>query len=199
MSSARISGLKTATDIGPGDVARVLKRAKLTYVLVGAHAINWHLGRHDDSRGVDMIVDSPEKASEVIVSAFRGLTLVDAPIVVRFKNYDGDEVIRLFKPVGCPLWSQLLNVMTTVNIQEISVRLLSVEGVLAETFLAIASSHRHSLDMHEDGLEFARVVTAHEKLDLDLLEELGECVYRGGGREILKLASIARAGKPFGF
>ncbi len=181
-------------DIGPVYVARALNRAKLKYVLVGMHA-----AKSRTMVDVDVIVQTPEKASKAIAAAFGGLTMVDTPVVIRFKHTGSRAVIRLLKPLGHPLWARLLDVATILKIRTTPVRVLSVEGILASRFLAIASPHRHRLDMREDGRDFARIVSGDKKLDLALLKDLGELVYAGGGRQILKLVSSARSGRRLEF
>jgi hypothetical protein len=46
-----------------------------------------------------------------------------------------------------------------------------------------------------DAGDFIAIVKANERIDLAFLERLGDLVYPGGGREILKLVADARAGK----
>jgi hypothetical protein len=48
--------------IGPADVARVLEKAKLKYVLVGGHAVNGYSGRPRSTVDVGVVVQFPKKA-----------------------------------------------------------------------------------------------------------------------------------------
>jgi hypothetical protein len=186
-------------DIGPAEVAAVLNKAKLKYVLVGAHAANGYLGRPRNTVDVDVIVQFPKKASQVIASAFRELTMVDTPVVIRFKRADGEEAIDLMKPVGSPLWSKLLKIAVIVKVDGTPVRIPPVEGVLAAKFSAMASPHRRHLDKQQDGLDFARIVTVNAKLNLRLIEELGDLIYHEGGKAMLALVADARAGRRLEF
>jgi|SRR5688572_12478548 hypothetical protein len=186
-------------DIGPVDVAAVLNRAKLKYVLVGAHAANGYIGRPRTTVDVDVIVQFPKKASKAIAAAFTGLTMVDTPVVIRFKRADGEEAIDLMKPIGSPLWNRLLKIAVTIDVDGTPVRIPPVEGVLAAKFSAMASPHRRHLDKQQDGVDFARIVTVNDPLDLPLLEDLCELVYAGGGKEALKLVADARAGRQLEF
>lgn len=189
----------TRRDIGPADVARALNAAKLRYVLVGAHAANGYSGRPRNTVDVDVIVQFPKKASAVIAKEFSELTVHDTPVVIRFKRADGEEAIDLMKPGSSPLWKELLRTAVTVKIDRVPVRIPTVEGVLAAKFSAMASRFRRPLDKQQDGLDFARIVTVNERLELPSLERLGELVYSGGGRDILKLVVDARAGKRLEF
>jgi hypothetical protein len=182
-------------DIGPADVADVLNRAKLKYVLVGAHAANGYIGRPRTTVDVDVIVQFPKKAAKAIAATFTQLTMVDTPVVIRFKRPDGEEAIDLMKPIGSPLWNKLLKIAVSVDVEGIAVRIPPVEGVLAAKFSAMASPHRRHLDKQQDGVDFGRIVSVNEPLDLDLIEDLCELVYPGGGKDALKLVADARAGR----
>ncbi len=182
-------------DIGPADVAKVLNAANLKYVLVGGHAANGYLGRPRFTVDVDVIVESPKKATAAIAKAFADLTVLDTPVVTRFKRADGDEAIDLMKPIGSKLWKQLIRIAITVEIDGVPLRIPPVEGVLAAKLAAMASPARRLLDKQQDELDFARIVTVNDLLDLIVLEELGELVYPGGGKEILKHVADVRAGK----
>lgn len=186
-------------DIGPADVARVLNKAKLKYVLVGAHAANGYLGRPRTTVDVDVIVQFPKKASAAIADAFRELTMVDTPVVIRFTRPDGEEAIDLMKPIGSPLWNRLLKLAITVDVDGTPVRIPPLEGVLAAKFAAMASPHRRHLDKQQDALDFARIITVNEDVDATLLGALGELVYAGGGTSITKLVADARAGRRLEF
>lgn len=186
-------------DIGPADVARVLNDAKLIYVLVGAHAANGYSGRPRNTVDVDVIVQDPKKAAVAIGKAFVDLTMVDTPVVIRFKRPDGEEAIDLMKPSTSLLWKQLLKTAVTITVENTPIRIPTVEGVLAAKFSAMASLYRQLLDKQQDGLDFARIVTVNEELDLTLLGELGDLVYPEGGEFLLKLVADARAGRRLEF
>ena len=186
-------------DIGPAEVAGVLNRAKLKYVLVGAHAANGYLGRPRNTVDVDVIVQFPKKASAVVALAFPDLKMVDTAVVVRFKRADGEEAIDLMKPVGSPLWRELLKIAVPVNVEGTVIRIPPLEGVLAAKFSAMASPHRRLADKMIDGGDFMRIVESNASINEDLLEGLGNLVYAGGGKEILKLVADARAGRRLEF
>ena len=186
-------------DISPADVARVLDAAKVKYVLVGAHAANGYLGRPRATVDVDVVVQHPKKASQAIAKAFTDLTMLDSPVVIRFKRPDGEEAIDLMKPIGSKLWKQLLKIAISVRVEGALLRIPPVEGVLAAKFAAMASPSRRSLDKQQDGLDFARIVTVNAKIDAALLKDLGELVYAGGGDAIVKLLEDAKAGRRLEF
>jgi hypothetical protein len=103
------------------------------------------------------------------------------------------------KPAGSKLWTRLIKESRDVVIGGASVRIPVLEGVLAAKFCAMVSPLRRLADKQQDGVDFLRIIEANETVDDDLAEELGELVYAGGGKEILKLIADARAGKRLEF
>ena len=184
--------------IGPAEVARVLKAAGINYVIVGARAANGYTGRPRATVDVDVIVQFPKKAADAIAKAFPDLTIQDTPVVTRFKDQDM-EAIDLMKPTASKLWSRLLKDSCEITIAGESVLVPQLEGVLAAKFASMVSPMRRLLDKQQDGVDFGRIVQANPKINLDVLKELGELVYDGGGAELLKLAADARAGKRLEF
>lgn len=185
-------------DISPAAVARTLRLAKVRYVLVGAHAANGYTGRPRTTIDVDVIVQFPKKAAKAIAAEFPQLQMHDTPVVIRFM--DGDvEAIDLMKPAGSALWVRLLKETREVRIDDEKVRIPVLEGVLAAKFAAMASPHRRQGDKLIDGGDFVRILDANADVDLDLLRDLGELVYAGGGKFVLKLVADARAGRRLEF
>lgn len=185
-------------EIGPIDVARVLDAANVKYVLVGAHATNGYTGRPRATVDVDMIVQFPKKASEAIAKAFPHLRMKDTPVVIRFFD-DDQEAIDLMKSNTSKLWPALLKHSTLLRVDQYKLRVPTVEGVLAAKFSAMVSIGRRMPDKMIDGGDFIRVCEANDAIDESLLQELGDLVYPGGGKEILKLVADAKAGKRLEF
>lgn len=187
---ARMQG----SPISPEQVAKIFERAKLKYVLVGAHAMNGYTGHPRATEDVDVIAQFPKKASKALANAFPHLIIEDTPVVVRFR--DADRVaIDLMKPTGLPLWPALMKESREVVIAKQKVRVPVLEGVLAAKFAAMASPLRRMADRMIDAGDFMRVVDANEHVDLSLLARLGELVYVGGGKDVLKHVENARAGR----
>jgi predicted nucleotidyltransferase len=184
--------------IGPEDVARILTDAGVKYVIVGAHAANGYTGKPRATVDVDVIVQFPKKAVSALSAAYPDLTIQDTPVVTRFK--DGTlEAIDVMKPAMSKLWPRLLKQSCEIKIRGISVRVPTLEGVLAAKFNAMVSPGRQLLDKQQDGVDFGRIVVANAQIDHDALAVLGELVYRGGGAEITKLVTEARAGRRLEF
>ncbi|HRK30137.1 MAG TPA: hypothetical protein PLD59_03585 [Tepidisphaeraceae bacterium] len=186
-------------DIGPGDVAAVLNTAKVKYVLVGAHAANGYTSAPRNTLDVDILARHPKQACAVLTKAFPDLTAQDTPVVVRFKRADGDVAIDVMKPGAPPLWRELIKIAKPVRIDGELIPIPPVEGVLAAKLAAMTSPARLIEKKMFDGGDFIAIVKANPKLDMQFLERLGDLVYPGGGKEILKLVADAKAGKRLEF
>lgn len=182
-------------DIGPTDVAKVLNDANVKYVLVGAHAANGYTSAPRNTLDIDILARHPKQASIVIGKAFPHLTPVDTPVVIRFKRPDGDVVIDIMKPGSPPLWRELIKIARIVKIEGVAVPIPPVEGILAAKFAAMISPLRPIEKKMFDGGDFIAIVKTNPKIDMAFLAHLGDLVYPGGGKEILKLVADVRAGK----
>jgi len=195
--SAKLSRMQ-GQQLGPADVARVLNAAGVKFVLVGAYAIAGYTGKPRATVDVDLVASSPKKATAALRSAFPELEVQDHPVVTRFLR-SGQEVIDVIKPSSARLFRRLLKLNRTVRMGDQAVRVPTLEGVLAAKFAAMVSPVRKITDRQQDGVDFARAIEANARIDLALLGELGDLVYAGGGKEILKLAQDARAGRRLEF
>ena len=185
-------------EISPAAVARTLRLAKVRYVLVGAHAANGYTGRPRTTVDVDVVVQFPKKAAKAIAREFPRLQMHDTPVVIRFME-GNTEAIDLMKPAGSQLWARLLKETRDIRLEGERVRIPLLEGVLAAKFAAMASPYRRPADKQQDGADFMRIIDANAEVDLDLLRELGDLVYGGGGAFVLKLLADARAGRRLEF
>jgi len=178
----------------PIDVARVLSRAKVRYVLIGAHAINLYTGKPRATQDVDVVTDSPAKASKAIRFAFPNLTVEDHPAVVRFK--DGNvEVLDLIKAKSGKLFRKVLQLITTSEIDGDPIIVPTAEAALALKFHSMTNPTRPIDDRMQDAVDFSRAAKSQRNVDQALLKELGELVYSGGGEALLKLLDDARKGR----
>ena len=180
--------------IGPGDVARILREAGVKYVIVGAHALNGYTGRPRATVGVDVIVQHPKKAARAIAAAYPELQMQDTPVVIRFKD-EQNEAIDIMKPTGSPLWPRLLKDAREIRVAGMKLRVPTLEGILAAKFSSMSSPLRRLPDRQQDSVDFIRVVESNKRIDVKILEELGNLVYAGGGKNLLQFIIDARAGK----
>jgi hypothetical protein len=180
--------------LSPVDVARVLSRAKVRYVLVGAHAINLYTGKPRATQDVDVITAAPEKARRAVQQAYPRLAVEEHPVVIRFREA-GEEVLDLIKAGSGKLFRRVLRLVVTVDIGGEPVVVPTPEAALALKFCSMINPARPPDDRMQDAVDFSRAAKLQKKANLLLLRELGELVYAGGGDALMKLIGDARAGR----
>ena len=181
--------------ISPSDVARVLNAAGVKYVLAGAHAVNAYTGRPRATVDVDVLTESVAKAEKALRAAFPDLDVHDSPVVVRFM--DGKlEAIDIMKAPTSKLFRRVVRLSRRVDIEGVEVIVPSPEAVLAMKFASMIFAGRQQPDRFQDASDFLKVLRAQDPINDDLLRELGDLVYAGGGDEVMGYVADARAGRP---
>ncbi|MBC7821968.1 MAG: hypothetical protein IAG10_34205 [Planctomycetaceae bacterium] len=180
--------------LSPVDVARVLSRAKVRYVLVGAHAINLYTGKPRATQDVDIVTDGPVKARRAVSQAYPHFSVEDHPVVIRFKD-GGAEVLDLIKARSAKLFRRVLRLVTTVTMDSQPVLVPTAEAALALKFYSMTNPTRAADDRMQDAVDFSRAAKLQHQVDRTVLHELGELVYAGGGDAVIKLLDDARAGR----
>jgi hypothetical protein len=183
--------------IEPAQVIRVLNANKISFVLVGLHGLSAWMREPRGTKDVDVIVAAKhvKKAVRVLLAAFPQLEPVDLEVVTRLKVKDTDDVlIDVMKPVQYPVRSVFKN-NVEVKAKGQTYRIPTLEMGLALKFAPMISLNRADEDKYQDAHDFIRMVKNNKDIDLDVLEELGELVYNGGGQDILELVRRVRAGE----
>ena len=187
----RLQG-RTAMNIEPKAVIRVLNKAKIKFTLVGAHGIAGWLLDPRATQDVDCLIHAQhKKAVQAVRHAFPELRVMDLEVVTRFIDPATDRaVIDLMKP-DSDLHQNVADYAVLVGKTH---RVPGLEMALALKFAAMASPHRKGIKKHQDAVDFESIVAAHgDEIADDKLYSLGEMVKNGGGKEIMKLVEKARA------
>jgi hypothetical protein len=181
-------------EIQPLDIFRLLNGAKLKAVLIGGHAVNARTGRPRATVDVDLIGEKPKKVVEILARAYPHLRLEDHPVVFRFKDADL-EAIDVIKPQSSPLFKRVLKATEQLKVGGVELTIPNTHAMLALKFASMISPTRKIEDKYVDGRDFILIAKGAGKLDDKRLDDLGESVYAGGGKDLLKLVADARAGK----
>lgn len=187
----------------PERVVQGLNAAGLRSILAGTHATNAWTGRVRATMEVEIVVDARhhKKAVCAVKLAFPHLQARNHGACTQFLDRDTDQVvIDLIKSESVLLRA----VFGRKFFRQIAVageRLLipDLEAAAAMKFAAMVSDDRPRADKLQDAADFARLLVANPKIRLGKLEALGEFVYPGGGREILRLVTAIRKGEPLVF
>jgi hypothetical protein len=185
-----------AMKVEPENVIKVLNRAGVKFVLMGAHGIGQWMKEPRATRDVDLLVQKghQRKAVTAVRKAYPALLVQDLPAVARFLDpADQAAVIDLMKPVEAIYQEALKSNIAAGKTH----RIPTLEVALACKFGAMTSPNRNERKKHLDAADLiAMVEHQFENVDRDVLFSLGEMVRDGGGRQILKLVEDIKAGRP---
>jgi hypothetical protein len=183
--------------ITPHQVITVLNGLGVKFVLVGAHGIGGWMQKPRATEDVDIVVAARgvNKAVRALLSAFPHLEADDHEVVTRLRDRDSKTVaIDVIKP-NQPLFREALKHTRTVDSQEQSYRIPTLEMALTLKFAPMVSLNRADKDKHQDVHDFMYMIDCNPDIDLEQLEEFGELVYPGGGKEIVMLVGQVRRGE----
>jgi len=182
----------------PMEVVKVLQKAKVPFVLAGAHGIFVWMGVNEarPTKDVDVIVAAKQhrKAVRVLLAAFPDLEAQELEVVTRLRRKDvSDVLIDVMRPFE--LYREAFRHTHTVTRGKVSFRVPSLEMALAMKFGPMISKNRDQAKKLVDIHDFIVMVRANAKIDLDRLAQLGELVYPGGGNEVLDFVCKVRSGE----
>ncbi len=195
-TASAITGFQVMDPIAPLQVIAVLNRTKVSFVLVGAYAIGGWTRTPRATQDVDVVVAAKhhKKATAALLEAFPHLVADDNEVVTRLRDRTTQEVaIDLMKPNG--VYRAAFKHTTEVELKGHKYRIPSLEMALAMKFAPMVSLMRVDEKKLIDASDFIKMVKANPDIDLELLAELGELVYSGGGKEIAELVRKVRAGE----
>jgi hypothetical protein len=183
--------------LSPLDVIRVLNRAKISFVLVGAYGLSGWRSQARATEDVDVVVAARQvaRAVRVLTKAFPHLEADDAEVVVRLRDEDSKEVaIDVMKPLQPP-YHVIFKHTKKVTAGKETYRVPTLEMALACKFAPMISLMRVDEKKLQDAADFIDIVKKNADIDLEILESLGDIVYSGGGKEILEVVRRVRAGE----
>jgi hypothetical protein len=187
--SSILSSYQMPKVILPIDVIRVLNRAKISFVLVGAYGLAGWRRETRSTDDVDVIVAGRQvkKAVRMLLEAFPQLEPVDLPVVVRLRERDTEDVmIDVMKPVQQP-YTAVFKHTYKLDAEGESYRVPSLEMAVVMKFSAMLSTTRAPEDRHRDAYDFMRIVKNNPDLNLDQAAELASAMYPDGGKKLREL------------
>jgi hypothetical protein len=194
--SAALSEMQILKAISPIEIVSILNKAKISFVLVGAHSLSGWTRKPRATEDVDLVVAEKhlKKATRLLLEAFPHLEAEDHEVVVRLVEKESREVvIDLMKPRG--LYRETFKHTHPVAFAGQTYRIPCLEMSLTMKFAAMLSPHRREADKRFDAGDFIRMVEANPDIDLEVLSQLGELVYGGGGAALVELVRKVRAGE----
>ena len=179
----------------PEEVAPILKRAKIEFVLVGAHGAGGWMAETRATQDVDFLirVRDARAGAEAVLSAFPVLVIEKHPDVWRFKN--GAQYVLDLMLTRSIFMKRVFKEFHTLSVKGQIIKVPKLEAAMAMKFAAMTGYYRNQLKKGRDALDFISMISANKKIDLTLLRELGELVYAGGGAHAVQYIEDVRAGR----
>jgi hypothetical protein len=187
--------------VTPLQVIEVVNRAAVKFVLVGAHSIGGWTGKPRATEVVDILVTARgvTKAVRELLAAFPHLEADDHEVVTRLRDKQSKAVvIDVIKP-NQQLYREAIKHTRTVESGGQSYRIPSLEMALTMKFAPLVSLNRGEEAKHIDAHDFIKIIKVNPEIDLEVLAELGEFVYPGGGKELVEKVGQVRRGEKLVF
>jgi hypothetical protein len=196
-TSTTIAGWYVKNMIPPLEVVRVLNAANVKFMLAGAHGIGGWLDEARATQDVDVVVGyrQHQKATRALLAAYPHLQVDDQEVAVRLSDPESGKVVIDVMKATQPLYRQCLKFTQTIESEGESYKIPTLEMALAMIFGPMVSIVRAEEKKYRDASDFMRMVKTNPKIELELLAELGELVYPGGGKEIVEIVRKVRAGE----
>jgi hypothetical protein len=188
--------------VSPHELALILAQHGIEYVLIGGHVLGYFSGIPRATVDVDVIVAAhhASRAVQAIQKKFPHFESADLAENVRFSSRQGTsgfdseriDVVRATQP----FFQTILKSHTTeVRSKGQVLRLPTPEGAVALKFAAAISPYRADESRPQDRVDLVAIVRKQPELRQDVLAELGELIYPGGGKELVRFVEAVRSGK----
>jgi hypothetical protein len=192
-----LSRHQVSEPILPLDVIRLLNRAKIPFVLVGAYGIAGWLNEPRATQDVDVIVPTRrvKNAVAILLKAFPHLEAVDVPVVTRLRKRSSDVVaIDIMKPVQQP-YREVFKNKKVITAEKQRYAVPTLEMALAMKFSAMTSLYRAPKEKFQDAHDFIQMAIINPDLDREKLADLASLIYPEGGKDVLAMIDKAQAGE----
>jgi hypothetical protein len=196
-TSTTLSSYYMPHAITPLEVIRVLNAIGVKFMLVGAHGIGGWMDKPRATQDVDIVVATRhhKKAINALLDAFKHLQAEEHDVVTRLRDRETQKVAIDVMKQNQQLYRVALKHTHTVTSGGEAYHVPSLEMALAMKFASMISLHRRDEDKFQDAHDFIYMIKSNAQIDLPQLEELGDLVYPGGGKEAVEKIRQVRAGE----
>jgi len=188
--------------VSPHELTAVLSAAGVKYVLIGGHILGYFTGSPRATVDVDVVVSNAQavKASRAIQSSFPNLACEDLSNNIRFSSRSPSggfdpERIDVVRAREALFQTILLKHSVPIHSRGQVIHIPSAEAAVALKFAAVISPNRGEDSRLQDRSDLAALIRHRTDLKTEVLLELGDLIYSGGGRELVDLVQAIREGK----
>lgn len=196
IKSYELSKLTIDSVINPLEIIKLFEDKGLNYVLVGGHMLAYYTNNPRATVDVDFIIAEADfnKARKIITANYSKLRQNDKTHHVTFDcihSKDSEaERIDLIKD-GFPLFKQVLKALSKKSGK---LKIPNIEAAIVLKFAASISPNRAEDDKLIDQADLINLIKTKAKLNEKTLVLLAECIYTGGGNELLQVINDIKQG-----
>src|SRR5262245_42444959 len=188
--------------ISPHDVAEVLNDLQVKYVLIGGHVLGYFTGSPRATVDVYVIVSMAQasKAVKALGAKFPQLESKDPAHNVRFSSRleesrvdtERIDVVRARDPC---LQRVLSAYSRPLQSRGKIIHVPTAEAAVALKFAAAISPNRGDENRPQDRDDLVSIIRKQPTLRPEILSELGDLIYAGGGKELVDFVEAVRLGR----
>ena len=204
-SDYRVRLRRGIVDVTPQGVIECMLQAQVkNWFLMGLHGYVGYLPMPRATQDVDVMVPYSQRtrAASAIEQRWPMLTRVELPQVIRFvdssdRDPDGHPkpVVDVMNPWR-PFHETILKHCVLTD-EATGSRYPTLEAALVSKYAALISPNRSREKKEYDAGDFRRIVRAnHQRIDREVLSQLGAQVWEGGGSEVLEYIELTLNDKP---
>lgn len=119
----------------------------------------------------------------------------ETSVVARMHNRVSGKIVIVLMKTNQGVFRVAFRHTKKIKVEDQEFLIPSLEMAVAMKFAPIVSPNREHKRKHQDAHDFMQMIDSNPELDNDVLAELGEMVYSGGGQELLEMVRVVRAGE----
>jgi hypothetical protein len=200
-TSTALSSYYVPEFIQPLLIVKVLNEAGVRFILAGLHGLGGWMGEPRATQDVDVLiwVRHHKKAVRVLRGAFSHLEVEEFSVVTRFRDKGSGKIVIDLMKANQGVFKAAFRHTKKITVEDQEFLIPSLEMAVAMKFAPMVSPNRPQKDKFQDAHDFMHMIDSNPKLDHEILSELGEMVYPGGGAELLEMIRVVRAGEKLKF
>lgn len=200
-TSTALSSYYVPEFIQPLLIVKVLNAAGIRFILAGLHGLGGWMGEPRATQDVDVLISvrHHKKAVRVLSQAFPHLEFEEFAVVTRFRDKGSGKIVIDLMKSNQGVFRAAFRHTKKIKVEDQEFLIPSLEMAVVMKFAPMVSPNRPQKDKFQDAHDFMHMIDSNPELDHEILRELGEMVYSGGGDELLEMVRVVRAGEELKF
>jgi hypothetical protein len=200
-TSTALSSYYVPEFIDPLDIIKVLNDANVRFMLAGLHGLGGWMHKPRATQDVDILIWARhhKKAVRTLGKAFPHLEIEEFSVVTRCRDRDSGNIVIDLMKANQGVFRAAFRHTKKIKVEDQEFLIPSLEMAVVMKFAPMVSPNRPQKNKFQDAHDFMHMIDSNPELDHEVLRELGEMVYAGGGAELLEMVRVVRAGEQLKF